>query len=411
MGLRILAFAYACEADKGSEPGAGWAWARSVGTLGEAWVITRRNNQASIEAALPTLPENERLQFVYVDLPGWARFWKRGKRGVRLYYLLWQVWALFAARKLRRTQQFDLVWHLTFANIWLGSLAPFVGEPFVYGPVGGGVGTPWRYLTRESGWRCVTVEVTHAVARGLARYVNPFARIAWARAGLILVQNPETLAWLPARHRHKAVVFPNPILEHDKLGILPRVDGRPTAIFAGRLVFFKGTELAIRAVAATEDWHLEIYGSGSDERRLRKLTASLGVEDRVHFQGFMGRDEFIERMRTDADVFLFPSLHDDAPWSVAEALACGLPVVCLNRGGPPVISGDAAFVVPSSDVGTTVRELAEALSSRSFPTREAALLRAGAFAREAHLKGLKATLVSSSDERIAAALERTESEC
>ena len=75
-----------------------------------------------------------------------------------------------------------------------------------------------------------------------------------------------------------------------KLGILPRVDGRPTAMFAGRLVFFKGTELAIRAVAATEDWHLEIYGSGSDERRLRKLTARLGVEDRVHFQGFMGRE-------------------------------------------------------------------------------------------------------------------------
>ena len=81
-GVRIVAFAYACEPESGSEPGAGWMWARMLARLGETWVITRENNRAAIDAALPTIAERDRLHFEYVDLPAWARFWKRGPRGV-----------------------------------------------------------------------------------------------------------------------------------------------------------------------------------------------------------------------------------------------------------------------------------------------------------------------------------------
>jgi glycosyltransferase involved in cell wall biosynthesis len=37
-------------------------------------------------------------------------------------------------------------------------------------------------------------------------------------------------------------------------------------------------------------------------------------------------------------VLLFPSLHDESPLTVAEALALGLPVLCLDHGGPPVVA-------------------------------------------------------------------------
>ena len=66
---KILAFAYACEPGRGSEPGAGWAWARMLAQHDETWVITRRDYEASIEGALSSLPERENLRFVYVDLP------------------------------------------------------------------------------------------------------------------------------------------------------------------------------------------------------------------------------------------------------------------------------------------------------------------------------------------------------
>jgi hypothetical protein len=87
--MSILAFAYACEPGRGSEPGAGWAWARMLAQIEETWVITRRDYAASIEHALRSTPERENLRFVYVELPERFRGWQRDLRGLRIYYLLW----------------------------------------------------------------------------------------------------------------------------------------------------------------------------------------------------------------------------------------------------------------------------------------------------------------------------------
>lgn len=77
------------------------------------------------------------------------------------------------------------------------------------------------------------------------------------------------------------------------------------------------------------------------------------------FLGRIPRSDVIERMRT-ADVFVFPSLRDSAGWAVAEAAACGLPVVCLDRGGPPTIVGGGVRV---TTVDATVGELARRIAS------------------------------------------------
>src|SRR3954471_9943399 len=115
--MRILVSAYACEPGKGSEPGVGWMWCRLLARFGEVTVITRANNRPSIEAA-SSIPEFSHLHFEYVDLPPWARRWKRGAKGARLYYVLWQFAALKRARRLVSDTKFDLAWHVTFANAW-----------------------------------------------------------------------------------------------------------------------------------------------------------------------------------------------------------------------------------------------------------------------------------------------------
>ena len=179
--MRVLAFAYACEPGKGSEPGAGWIWSRMLARIGEVWVITRESNRDVIEAALPQIPEKQNLHFEYVDLPARARFWKRGVKGARPYYLLWQVAALRRARILSRDVPFDLVWHLTWANAWMGALAPLLRYPFIYGPVGGGVEMDWN-LVSVVGVRGAVFEAARTGVRTVARYANPLARLPWWRA-------------------------------------------------------------------------------------------------------------------------------------------------------------------------------------------------------------------------------------
>lgn len=246
------------------------------------------------------------------------------------------------ARRLHRELRFDLAWHLTLANAWLGSLAALAGPPFVYGPVGGGIGVAWSQLP-TLGVRGTAYELARGMARGLARVANPLARLSWNRARLILAQNPETVEWLPRRHRARAAVFPNPILQ--SVGSPGGPAAGRTALFAGRLVPLKGVALALDALALLPGWRLLVAGDGPDRRRLRRRAERLGVTDRVRFLGWLPRRELLRAMRDDASVFLFPSLHDEAGWSVVEALGQGLPVVCLDRGGPPLLTGRAGVIV------------------------------------------------------------------
>ncbi len=356
----ILVFAYACEPEKGSEPGAGWAMVRVAARIGPTWVITRANNQQAIETSLPTIPERDRLNFSYVDLPERLVRWKRGKRGVHLYYLLWQFAALRLARSLLRQQRFGLVWHVTLANIWLGSAAPFTNLPFVFGPVGGGVATPWKLLP-SLGVAGAAFEVARTVVRATSRHLNPLCSLAMRRAALILVQNEETFRWIPTSWRGKAVVAPNAIVDAPPPKSDSRSDRPPTALFAGELIPLKGLTLGIRAIARAPGWHLLLCGKGIDEHRLRATAHRLGVEERVHFLGQLPRQEVLRLMAEEADLLLFPSLHDEGLMVVAEALTVGLPVVCLDRGGPR----GYGVGVEAGTVRQTSKRLARAITTAS----------------------------------------------
>jgi glycosyltransferase involved in cell wall biosynthesis len=331
-----------------------------LAALDDTCVITRANNAEAIEESLSEVGDRARLAFVYIDLPYWARFWKRGQRGTRAYYLLWQIAALVTARRLRREHDFHVVWHLTLANLWMGSLAPLAGGRFVLGPVGGGVSPPLSLLP-VLGIRGIAYESVRAVARTVARYLNPLARLSWRRAELVLAQNPETKDWLPERYRDKTLVFPNALVPPHSAPDRARNGDRPTLLYAGRLLPWKGVSLALRALKLLPEWQLIICGRGPDETRLRRLAKRWRLLHRTEFRGWVRQSELGRAMREDADVFLFPSLHDDAGLVVAEATAAGLPVVCLDRGGPPLLGGHPVSIrLPRKTAEALARAVLEA---------------------------------------------------
>ena len=357
--VKILAFAYACEPDRGSEPGAGWAWARMLAGIGETWVITRADYRAAIEAEMERTPERDRLKFVYVELPEKYRRWQRDLRGLRIYYLLWQLAALKTARRIARSESFDLTWHLTWASAWIGTLSAYAGRPFIYGPVGGCVGTIPRLLP-HFGLRGAVYEILRGASHAAGRYLNPLARASWRKADLILVQNDETRAWLPARHRDKARIFPNAVVREEITPARAR-PGPPTILYAGRLEGFKGVYFVLRALKMLPAWRLIVCGSGSDEARLRRLASRFGVADRIEWFGWLPREELLRMMRSRAHVLMLPSIHEEAGAVILEAMAAGLPVVAFDRGGPPLLGRDGGVFVSARGAPRAIaRRLAEA---------------------------------------------------
>jgi glycosyltransferase involved in cell wall biosynthesis len=354
--------AYACEPNTGSEPGAGWNWALAAARQHDVVVLTRANNREVIEAELARTPTPS-LRFRYLDLPPWAKRWKRGERGIRIYYTLWQLLVAREVRRLQKQQLFDLVHHVTFASLWLPALACIADAPFVLGPVGGGPRVPIR-LYAVLGVRGSIRELLLGLYRAVQRR-NPFVQLSWRRAAVIVVQNPETLSRLPPRLRNRAVIRPNASVPPSGVHSRGPVAAEPVAVCAGRLLPWKGLALAIEALVVAPSWRLVLIGSGPDRERLVRLAERLGVADRVRFVSWLPQDAMWRELKA-ADAFLLPSLRDDAPLSCVEAEALGLPVIAFDQGGPSVLGrfpGARFLLVPRGSRRDSARGLAAALEA------------------------------------------------
>jgi glycosyltransferase involved in cell wall biosynthesis len=364
--LRVLISAYACGPQMGSEPGAGWTWTRAAAERHEVWVMTREKFAAAIAQACREEPAL-RLHAVHLDLPPWVQHWKRREGGSHWYYLLWQLWARRVALRLHSTVGFDVAHHLTFAVDWMPvAVANVPGVPFVWGPVGGATGTPvslWGWL----GWRGRLDELRREALTRLARPL--FAGRVARRAALVVAQNYDVARKF--RRARRVVVEPNvavaPLAELTSAKNGRRQDqdgeGRRQAVFVGRLLPMKGLRLAVASLARSEaaGWQLDVYGAGPERDSAERLAAGLGVVDRVSFKGERPRVEVLRALAA-ADALVAPFFHDQASWAVAEALAVGCPVVCLDRGGQAVLVGPADGVKVAV-AGDVVGKLAAALSS------------------------------------------------
>lgn len=349
--MKILLSAYACEPHKGSEPAVGWNWARTLVLQGhDVHVITRSNNRTSVQAAI----DRERLALApsYYDLPKWCRRWKRWPGGLYIYYLLWQIGAYRRARRLHAVHRFDCVHHVTFASFRLPSLMGALGIPFTFGPVGGGETTPERLLAGLP-LKARLVERVRNVVNCVAA-VDPAMNFTWSRATAIACTTPETLARIPRRFRRKCLVQPTIGVEaaSDARNGLENgtVQQRPRAsfLFVGRLLYWKGLHLALRALPEVRrhlpEARLRVIGEGTDRQWLTAVAEKANVADTVDWIPWMAREDVLGEYRHNT-AFIFPSLHDSGGLVVLEALAAGLPVVCLKLGGPGILVNDTCGLV------------------------------------------------------------------
>jgi glycosyltransferase involved in cell wall biosynthesis len=107
--------------------------------------------------------------------------------------------------------------------------------------------------------------------------------------------------------------------------------GEPFRIVSlGRLHHMKGYKYLIQAMNMMEKCDLTIYGEGEEREDLERLIRVLGVGDRVHLPGHT--EDPIEALQ-HADCFVLPSVsHESCPAVLAQAMACGLPLITCDFG-------------------------------------------------------------------------------
>jgi glycosyltransferase involved in cell wall biosynthesis len=365
-GLRVLVSAYSCQPSHGSEPGVGWDWIRQIARFHEVWVITRANNRDPIEQALAREPLPN-VHFIYFDFPAWARFWKRGSRGVALYYYLWQAGIYRIARATGQAENFDLVHHVTFGKYWAPSFLCLLDTPFIWGPVGGGESAPGSFW-QGYGWRGCLYECSRNLARRLSEF-DPFVRMTARKSVLGLAKTPETAKRMERLGCRSVNIYSEVSLPREEiaaLSLIPQQRGTPIRMIStGRLLHWKGFHLALEAFARVKrefvDAQYTLVGDGPERLRLERLAKSLSIADSVNFRGAVPRSEALAQLAA-SDIVLHPSLHDSSGWVCIEAMAAGRPIVCLDCGGPArQVTDETAIKVSAATSAAAVDGIAAAI--------------------------------------------------
>jgi glycosyltransferase involved in cell wall biosynthesis/thymidylate kinase len=362
---KVLVSAYACEPGRGSEPGVGWRMCEAISRECDAWIITRKNNRAAIEREMAKNP-HPNMHFSYVDLPPWARFWKKGERGVRIYYYLWQFVAWWKARKLMRNVKFDIAQHVTFVNDYMGTFLALLPIPFIWGPIGSPGKRPgqvWNSLFKR------IVERREFYFKNCVRALDPLLWLSAIRAKLVIGINNEISTRFPisvlTKHRyisHTAIGVERTLVATDAKSDYHDAEFRVVSV--GRLMRLKGFEMTVRAFEKlarnNPKSRLLIVGDGPLRESLEQLTVDLRIADKVEFVGLVPRTEALSLMRR-GHVFLFPSFEAEG-MVVPEALAQGLPVVCLNYGGPgKMVTPACGFAIEVDSQDRMIEKLSDAL--------------------------------------------------
>lgn len=123
-------------------------------------------------------------------------------------------------------------------------------------------------------------------------------------------------------------------------------------VTTGRLVAGKRFDLLISALAnISQPFKLSIIGNGPEKNNLQKQINNLRLNQSVHLLGYKTKQEIVKLLQT-SDIFVLPSQSETFGVAYIEALACGLPIIATDCGGPrDIITRDNGLLIPVDDLG------------------------------------------------------------
>lgn len=302
---------------------------------------------------------------------------------LRLDWLLGFVGSWLLHRQVQRQVDIGKPWivHFTAPISPTTSYFRIRGAPTVIGPLNGNLLHPPALLSRESRGKLLGARLT-----GLVQRMNRVLFRGRQEARLFVSGGERTARVLELGGcRRDRMVFTLDSGVDGCLSERPRIQhAGPNSrfVFLGRLVRYKGCDLVIKALRHVPEATLEVIGEGGERDALVALAEQEGVSDRVEFHDYTTDREALFRRLSQCRAFVFPTLAEANGIVIQEMMMLGLPVVCVNWGGPQQLLDPtmAVLIEPESEV-QIIRELAEAMGELAGDADRADLLSGRARAR------------------------------
>ncbi len=155
---------------------------------------------------------------------------------------------------------------------------------------------------------------------------------------------------------------------------LPKVEKTGRVLCVGWINERKNTLGSVkafaRALAKGCDGTLVIAGQAGEPSYLEKVKAKIrqaGIEEKVEFLGHINHGQLAGELAR-ASVFMLPSLQENAPMAISEAMAAGVPVIASDCCGMPymVAEGKSGFLVDPLDSEQIAEKMALLLADEKL---------------------------------------------
>ena len=352
----IFMTAYDVNPFKGSESGMGWNFAFEVSKLENVMLVTRCNNRAAIDRWIDANRASfdaAHLTISYFDLPKWVLWIKSGRRLWHIYYLLWQFFVAFKFRQEIRNS--EIAHALNFHTTLFPSFLWIFNKNFFWGPINHHEKIPFDQVKIVEGWLGALIGELGWLLKLVNWQVNPLLILCQMNTKVCFVGSSavEKRWYGPKRPRFvdlSSVGISSDFGSQRDTGHVAGLNEVFTFLSVGRFITMKSFELTILAYNEflklnpdKKNTRLVIIGSGSNQAIIEEYSESIQSNGEIEIINWVDYSEMAQFF-SSAHVFVFPS-HEGAGMVVAEAMATGLPVLCLKNNGPAEIARESAVSV------------------------------------------------------------------
>jgi glycosyltransferase involved in cell wall biosynthesis len=239
-----------------------------------------------------------------------------------------------------------------------------MGVPTVWGPIGGCEPFPWKYAFETS--------VLNWLFEGGRNLTDHLAKKKQSvleslnEVDVIITTNRQTEDFLLSMGRKKPVLRQPMVISHERFkkireSVTNKANDFLKIISGGSIEGRKGFALTIKALAKLKKmgipFQFTVTGRGIEVQKLRNLANGLGLSREVSFETNLDSDSYIKKL-AESHIFCFPSLRDNSPVTLIEAMAAGCVPIVLDNGGPSeAVNSNCGIILPLETPRETIEKI------------------------------------------------------